>query len=475
MVRYRRLFKAAAAILTMALIIPALACAGGNAETARETPGMATDSEQTDATAAPSETPHGEQPDGDVQTTPGNADAANETEASESETDAGTAERDASNGTGAYTITADISEEGKTYVSSAADENALRVENGCVAAVEGGTIEKTAGDTSSSGDSAQLGLNAAVLTYGGAKLTLTNSLLTSDALGANGIFAYGGQSDVTAESTTVRVLQDNACGLVAAGGGLVEANNLSVLTKGAAGAAICTLESGGTVIVDSGTYTANGEDAAAIVSGSYVAATNATLRAAAGSAVEIRGGGKVTLAECSVSGSTSASRGGTGKDAPGVAFFRGEENGSAGDGTFTMTNGSLKSGGAELFSVIGTNCSLSLNNVSLTLGNGVLLRVTGDADNEYGGNCTVVCSGQILTGKIFAGEGTTLSLQINDGSSFTGAINPDGEAGEVSVVLGDDCTWSLTSDAYVSSFTGRTRNIETNGFTLYVNGSAATK
>lgn len=106
------------------------------------------------------------------------------------------------NGAGAYTIAADVSESKKTYYSEKADENALRVENGAIAGVDGASIEKRAGDATSLDNVLQYGLNTAVLARANAQLLLVNSEVTASALGAGGAFAYGGR--VQLESSVVR-------------------------------------------------------------------------------------------------------------------------------------------------------------------------------------------------------------------------------------------------------------------------------
>ena len=62
---------------------------------------------------------------------------------------------------------------------------------------------------------------------------------------------------------------------------------------------------------------------------------------------------------------------------------------------------------------------------------------------------------------------------MTDNSTFTGAVNPDGEGGTVNVTLDDTSTWTLTADSYVTSFTGDLTNITANGYHLYVNGELA--
>ena len=44
------------------------------------------------------------------------------------------------------------------------------------------------------------------------------------------------------------------------------------------------------------------------------------------------------------------------------------------------------------------------------------------------------------------------------------------ETGIVNVTLGDDCTWVLTADTYITSLKGEKTQINTNGHKLYVNG-----
>ena len=91
-------------------------------------------------------------------------------------------------------------------------------------------------------------------------------------------------------------------------------------------------------------------------------------------------------------------------------------------------------------------------------------------------------SNQVLEGTILVGDDSELTLNLKDGSTFTGTIdgsitNAAGETvstevGTVSVTLDSDSTWTLTADTYISSFDGDVSNIISNGYTLYVDGVA---
>lgn len=63
------------------------------------------------------------------------------------------------------------------------------------------------------------------------------------------------------------------------------------------------------------------------------------------------------------------------------------------------------------------------------------------------------------------------ALTLKDNSTFTGAINPDGQAGTVKLMLESGSTRNLTADAYLTEFNGSTENIAANGHHVYVNGT----
>ena len=63
-----------------------------------------------------------------------------------------------------------------------------------------------------------------------------------------------------------------------------------------------------------------------------------------------------------------------------------------------------------------------------------------------------------------------MALNLTEGSRYTGAINPDGAAGSVSVTIDESSTWTLTADSFVDSLDAAEGSIDLNGYTLTVNG-----
>ena len=87
----------------------------------------------------------------------------------------------------------------------------------------------------------------------------------------------------------------------------------------------------------------------------------------------------------------------------------------------------------------------------------------------------MTASGQTINGSMLVDDVSTLNLYLKDSSSFNGAINTDGQNGDVYVEIEDGSTWKLTADSYVSGLTvSKGSAIDLNGHKLYVDGKEYT-
>lgn len=382
------------------------------------------------------------------------------------------------NGAGAYTITTDVSESKKTYYSEEADENAIRVENGAIAGVDGARVEKRAGDATSLENALQYGLNAAVLTRANAQLLLLNSEISSNALGAGGVSAYGGRAQL--ENSVVRATGASSYALSASGGGSIRATESNLSTQGAnSPALIAGLD--GQLFLEGGMAATGGESSPVALASGSVNVGNATLRANNAEAIDVSGG-SVTLTDCAVSGRMPDSAvAGTLLSPYCVALYQNGKGGAL--SSFSMTRGALSALNGDLFYVTNTEASIYLESVALTLGEGrTLLRVGGNDGSRgwgvAGGNgadCALIAKNQQLTGDVVVDELSSISLTLRGSSAFTGTVNAANTARAAKVTLESGTTWSLTDNAYLTSFTGRVSAIVTNGFNVFVNGVALTK
>ena len=298
--------------------------------------------------------------------------------------------------TGATELKTGTTEDSKTYQSSKTDENALLISTKEAVTISQPTISKTG--NSDGGDNCSFyGVNAALLVKGGSATTIKGGKITSDAIGANGVFSYGGnggrnggQGDGTTviiEDTEITTMGNGSGGIMTTGGGVTKARNLIVCTSGRSSAPIRTDR-----------------------------------------------GGKLT-----------------------------NEQG-------------------HLFHVTNTNAIITLNNVTLKNEDAanVLLSVCADGWQGAGNKATLNANHQQLEGTILVGSDSELKLTLSDGSTFNGCISGNitnavgksvsTETGTVNVTLGNDCTWTLTADTYITSLNGDTSRIKTNGHRLFVGG-----
>ena len=392
---------------------------------------------------------------------------------------------------GATELKAGSMEEGKTYQSSKTDENALLISTKEAVTVSQPTISKTG--SSDGGDNCSFyGVNAALLVKGGSVTTIKGGKITSNATGANGVFSYGGnggrnggQGDGTTviiEDTEISTTGDGSGGIMTTGGGVTKAKNLTVCTSGRSSAPIRTDRGGGIVTVEGGSYTSNGLGSPVIYSTADVTVSDATLTSNKSEGVCIEGKNSITLNNCQMTVSNTQ-RNGHAQFLDAIMIYQSfSGDADSGNSHFTMNGGSLANRQGHLFHVTNTNAIITLNGVTLKNedATNVLLSVCADGWQGAVNKATLNASHQQLDGTILVGIDSELTLTLSDGSTFNGCIsgnitNAAGnsvstETGSVNVTLGNDCTWTLTADTYITSLKGDTSHIKANSHRLFVNG-----
>ena len=392
---------------------------------------------------------------------------------------------------GAVEITSADTQEDQTYETSTVDQSALLISTSEDVTIKNPTVSKT-GD-SDGGDSCNFyGLNATVLVKDGSNTTIEGGTITSDANGANGVFSYGGNggqngaegdgTTVTIRDTTITTTGNGSGGIMTTGGGITYAYDLTVETSGQSSAAIRTDRGGGTVYVDGGTYTSNGLGSPAIYSTADVNVANATLVSNLSEGVCIEGINSITLENCDMTANNTQCNGNATFLDTIMIYQSMSGDADSGTSTFSMTDGSLTSLNGHMFHVTNTNAVINLSGVELINedSDNVLLSVCADGWNGDNNIATLNADAQTLEGTVLVGDDSQLTMNLSNGSRFTGNIdgnitNAKGdtvstEVGTVSVTLDDSSVWVLTADSYVSEFNGDPANVYSNGYTLYVAG-----
>ena len=355
------------------------------------------------------------------------------------------------------------------------------------------TVSKTG--ASDGGDNCNFyGLNAAVLVMGGSTTTIEGGTITSDADGANGVFSYGGnggQNGAAGDGTTVIIKDtsitttgDGSGGIMTTGGGVTCAYDLTVETSGRSSAAIRTDRGGGTVVVDGGSYTSNGLGSPAIYSTADITVSNATLTSTLSEGVCIEGMNSIVLNQCDLTANNTQCNGNATFLDTIMIYQSMSGDADSGTSSFTMNGGSLTSQSGHMFHVTNTHAVITLTGVTLVNEDpeNILLSVCEDGWNGAENIAELNAVSQTLSGTILVGSNSTLTLNLSDHSSLEGTVSGEitnargdtvsTQTGTVHVTLDETSTWTLTADTYITSFEGNAENIISQGYTLYVDGTA---
>ena len=392
---------------------------------------------------------------------------------------------------GATTLTAAATETSKTYESSKADECALLISTKEAVTISQPTISKT-GDSDGGDNSSFYGVNAALLVKDGSTTTIKGGNIVTNGMGANGVFSYGGNggrngglgdgTTVIIEDTKITTTGGGSGGIMTTGGGVTKAKNLTVNTSGRSSAPIRSDRGGGVVTVEGGSYTSNGQGSPVIYSTADITVSDAVLTSNMSEGAVIEGKNSITLNNCQMTVSNTR-RNGHAQFQDAIMIYQSFSGDAAtGNSHFTINGGMLTNRQGHLIHVTNTNAIITLNGVKLVNDDPakVLLSVCADGWQGAGNKATFNAVSQKLEGTILVGSDSELTMTLSDGSTFTGSIggnitNAEGntistETGKVDVTLGNGCTWTLTADTHITSFTGDASRVTLNGHRLYVNG-----
>ncbi len=367
-----------------------------------------------------------------------------------------------------------VSEEYMQFSSSEADTPAIKVASGGSLTASHSKMDKS-GDTADRESSGFYGVNAEVLassstqvsSYSGsgesATLSLSDCTITTDASGANGVFAFGEDAAVTLDYVTIVTTgSDNARGVDATYGGSVTITNSVISTTGDSCAALATdrYESYSAPTIDAtnceGTTAGSGSPGI-YCTGTFTVA-DSTLTATNSEAAAIEGSNSITLTDTDLSGAKKW----------GVIIYQSTSgDSSVGTGTYDMTGGTLTNNSTEpMFVVCNTSAVIDLTGVSLENSNSdTLLWATTAAagsavdDNinsdwgTNGGTVEMAATNQTLEGDIDLEESSsTLTLTLTN-SSLNGAINGENQGGDVAVTLDSTSSWYVTGTSYLTTLT----------------------
>ena len=359
-------------------------------------------------------------------------------------------------------------------ISNSTDEEHAITADGETASYSNIAVEKT-GDAE--GDEADFyGANAAIFATNGATLDLSEITVSTDGTHANGVFSYGEGTTVNISDSVIETTGNCSGGLMTTGGGTMYATNLTIHTTGNSSAAIRSDRGGGTVNVTGGSYTTDGTGSPVIYSTADITVSDAQMESTASQGVVVEGHNSVTLNNVNLTASNTTKNSDKSEWYQAVMIYQ-SMSGDAAEGlaSFAMNGGTLTNLNGDIFFVNNTTATIDLTGAAIVNEDedGVFLRAAAagwGSEGSNGGHVTMTAAQQTIDGDMIVDEVSSLNLYLTESSSYTGAINTDGAAGDVYVEIEDGSTWTLTGDSYITSLTCGAGSINLNGYKLYVNG-----
>ncbi|KAF7598850.1 MAG: hypothetical protein CGU28_09655 [Candidatus Dactylopiibacterium carminicum] len=347
----------------------------------------------------------------------------------------------------------------RKFSTRTADTSAILVSNGARLTLTDATIEK-AGDTSSFDGSSFVGLNAALLANEGGVLTVSDSRVIATGSGANGAFAVGAKSFVRLQQVDIRATGDNAHGVMVAGGGRMEMEDVTIFTSAQRSAAIATDRGSGEIRVKGGQWQTTGAMSPVLYSTGVIDVMGGCGRADAAEAVVIEGSNLVELRDTRLTGARNG--------AMIYQSFSGDAEGQ--HGRLNITGGEFIASSGPLLYVTNTHADVTLKATRLQAASGILVQARADRwgrQGNNGGHLRLQASRMALSGAVLADGLSDITLTLGEGARWTGRSQ-----GKVSLSLQAGAAWVLDGDAQVSRLegadceSGSCRNIRGNGFSV---------
>lgn len=373
----------------------------------------------------------------------------------------------------------------KEYETSNENESVLAVKDGGNIEISDSTINKKSGDSTNIENSEFYGVNSGFLVTKNSTATIRNSKILTSAKGANAVFSTGEKSKIYVYDTSITTTNDSSRGLDATYGGYIEANNVTISTKGGSCATLATDRGEGTVIAKNSNLSTAGSGSPIIYSTGNITLENSVGTSTGSQNVVIEGKNTATVTNSKLSCSGRGNRNNV--DNCGIMIYQ-SMSGDAGEGTgtFNASNSTLKITNdseyyktAPFFFITNTKAIINLENNEIDYGSGILLSTKATTEwgnsGSNGGEVTLNATNQKLNGNIEVDNISTAELNLKNNSTLNGAINTVNTAKSITLNLDKSSKLTLTNDCYVTQLIDEDSsysNINFNGYKLYVNGVA---
>lgn len=394
-------------------------------------------------------------------------------------------------GTLAASLKADgeeVSSDGEILSSTESDVNTALAQNGGVLDITNATLSKSGSDND--GDNCNFyGINSILLSTGEDSMAyISNSQLSADSTGSNGIFATD-SGTVYSYNNTITTTSDNSRGLDATYDGTIIADHTTISTQGDHCAALATDRGGGNVSVTNSSFTTEGSGSPLLYSTGDIEVDNVEGTASGSQLVGMEGLNTVLIYNSNLT-STITDKTASDPVANGIIIYQstsGDAESTTGDtATFNAVNSTLSSSieSGTMFYITNTTANVVLKNTALNFdsNNAKLLTVEGNSSNNWGtegsngGVVTFTALGETLSGDISVDTISSLDLYLLDSTTYTGSasitensVNTSKTDAPITVNIDSSSKWIVTDNTTLTNL-----NVETGGQIVDESGNTVT-
>lgn len=378
--------------------------------------------------------------------------------------------------------------DGETLDSSTADQNTILAQKAGTLTVTNGTLTKSGDDTN--GDNVNFyGINSIGLSTGSdSSIKISDSSLTSDSEGSNGLFATD-SGTIYANNDTISTSKGNSRGLDATYSGTIIANKMTISTKGDHSASLATDRGGGSVSVTNSSLNTEGSGSPLIYSTGNIQVDNVTGTASGSQIAGMEGLNTILIAHSTLT-STQTDKTASDPVADGIIIYQstsGDAESTTGEAAvFNASDSTLKSSitSGSMFYLTNTTANIVLSDTTLDFDSDKadLLLVEGNDSNNWGtagsNGATVKFTGlgETLKGNIVADTISSADVYLLDGTTWTGAasieensVNTNKTDAPITINVSSDSKWVVTGDSTVTNL-----NVQDGGQVVDSDGKTVT-
>ena len=312
-----------------------------------------------------------------------------------------------------------------TYESLADNQVTFLVINGGSLEITGDVTINKSGSANFQGrgdDYSFYGTNSAIVVVGeNSSATLDGVRIYSSVSGANAVVATNG-GKVSIQNSLIETSSDNSRGLHATYGGAIDANTVSISTKGGSSAALATDRGAGKVTATKMTLDTAGAGSPLIYSTGDITVTNSTGAATGAQIAVVEGKNSITIDGCDFTANGIGNRNLV--DNAGIMIYQSMSgDASTGTGTFTASNSTFTIPSSSsvytttpLFFVTNTEAVINLTDVKASFyPDGYFILASGTDEwgksGQNGGKVTINATGL---------DATNANIGLDDISTVTG-------------------------------------------------------